>query len=169
MGAPIDGIVRILFAGIVGARVDGVDGKLNTGDGRVLPAQISMTPSTLRGMPSGMTLIAVPRNVSEGSSEPSELELQSLNADLIAQKAKLEEQNESLSMFDKMKDQFLASTTHELKTPLNGIIGLTDILIRQTQMRSGCAAQLLARCQAERRASFSAEPRAVCRSLRSTC
>jgi signal transduction histidine kinase len=76
-----------------------------------------------------MTLIAVPRNVSERSSEPSELELQSLNADLIAQKAKLEEQNESLSMFDKMKDQFLASTTHELKTPLNGIIGLTDILI----------------------------------------
>lgn len=36
---------------------------------------------------------------------------------------------ENLHKADKLKDEFLANTSHELKTPLNGIIGLTDSLI----------------------------------------
>jgi hypothetical protein len=48
-----------LLAGIVGARVDG---KLNTGDGRVLPAQFSLTPSAQRGIPSGVVRAALSRS-----------------------------------------------------------------------------------------------------------
>lgn len=42
----------------------------------------------------------------------------------------LKEKNKSLFKLDKLKDEFLANTTHELKTPLHGIIGLTDALLK---------------------------------------
>ena len=37
-------------------------------------------------------------------------------------------QNEELKQLDQLKDDFLANTTHELKTPLNGILGLGNAL-----------------------------------------
>ncbi len=41
----------------------------------------------------------------------------------------LEHQNEKLKNLDKLKDEFLSNTSHELKTPLHGIIGITESLI----------------------------------------
>lgn len=41
----------------------------------------------------------------------------------------LEQKNIALMRLDKLKDEFLANTSHELKTPLNGIIGLADSLL----------------------------------------
>ncbi len=40
----------------------------------------------------------------------------------------LEKAHSELLVVDKMKDDFLATTTHELRTPLHGIIGLTDTM-----------------------------------------
>jgi len=41
----------------------------------------------------------------------------------------LEQANEDLTRMDKLKDEFLANTSHELKTPVHGILGLTESLI----------------------------------------
>lgn len=45
---------------------------------------------------------------------------------------KAEDANERLKSLDKMKDEFLAVTSHELKTPLGGIMGLSESLINAT-------------------------------------
>jgi signal transduction histidine kinase len=41
---------------------------------------------------------------------------------------KLTEQNAKLRELDKMKDQFISSTTHELRTPLTSMVGYLEIL-----------------------------------------
>jgi len=41
----------------------------------------------------------------------------------------LEDKNVKLSRLDRMKDEFLADTSHELKTPLHGMIGIAESLL----------------------------------------
>ncbi len=47
--------------------------------------------------------------------------IQGINADILAEKKRVEEANKS-------KSDFLATISHEMRTPLNGIIGITDLL-----------------------------------------
>ncbi|MDH5630171.1 MAG: sensor histidine kinase [Gammaproteobacteria bacterium] len=48
-----------------------------------------------------------------------------------AQNIELESSNKALKELDILKDDFLARTSHELNTPLSGIIGLSQILLDQ--------------------------------------
>ena len=41
----------------------------------------------------------------------------------------VEDLSERLRLLDRLKDEFIANTSHELKTPINGIIGISDSLI----------------------------------------
>lgn len=45
------------------------------------------------------------------------------------------EKNETLSSLDRLKDEFLANTTHELKTPLHGMIGIADSLVEMEESK----------------------------------
>jgi two-component system sensor histidine kinase ChiS len=42
---------------------------------------------------------------------------------------RIEKQNVDLKALDKLKDDFLSNTSHELRTPINGIIGIADSMV----------------------------------------
>lgn len=44
--------------------------------------------------------------------------------------------NERLQQIDQLKDQFLANTTHELRTPLHGIVGIAESLFEEADEKS---------------------------------
>jgi len=52
-----------------------------------------------------------------------------LSEDVSRKSIQLEIQNSKLLQLDKLKDDFLANISHELKTPLHGIIGISDSII----------------------------------------
>jgi two-component system sensor histidine kinase ChiS len=57
------------------------------------------------------------------------LRVESLSKKLRTQSRELKEKNNRLLEYDEQKDEFLANTSHELKTPLQGMIGLADSVI----------------------------------------
>jgi signal transduction histidine kinase len=56
-------------------------------------------------------------------------ELEDTNRGVVALYAELDERAENLRQADEVKSQFLSHLSHEFRTPLNGIIGLTRLLL----------------------------------------
>jgi signal transduction histidine kinase len=63
------------------------------------------------------------------------LELEETNRGVVALYAELDERAEHLRTADTMKSRFLSYMSHEFRTPLNGIIGLTRLMLDRTSVR----------------------------------
>jgi len=67
--------------------------------------------------------------------DASEQHLRELSEKTIEHGQKISEKNEELTRLDQLKDEFLANTSHELNTPLFGMLGLTESLLNSANER----------------------------------
>jgi signal transduction histidine kinase len=67
----------------------------------------------------------------------SQDQLRRINASLDEQVNELAERNIALYEASRIKDEFLASVTHELRTPMNSVLGFAELLEEQVQKDEG--------------------------------
>ncbi|MBF0289042.1 MAG: pentapeptide repeat-containing protein [SAR324 cluster bacterium] len=77
----------------------------------------------------GLLFIATPLMIIFQRTMRTQNKMESYASQLKEQSNNLEVKNQELSRLDQLKDEFLANTTHELKTPLNGMIGITESML----------------------------------------
>lgn len=63
--------------------------------------------------------------------DPVTLEVLQANVQLLAANERLEHERQRLLDLDRMKTEFLARISHDLRTPLNSIIGFSDLIIAE--------------------------------------
>lgn len=67
----------------------------------------------------------------------SQRQLRTINTSLDEQVSSLAERNVALFEAARIKDEFLASVTHELRTPMNSVLGFAELLEEQVQKDEG--------------------------------
>jgi len=83
----------------------------------------------------GVRLVRRDRKLREANSALSDAnhELFGLNQTLQQKTTDLEDANQQIQQANQHKSEFLARMSHDLRTPMNAIIGYTRILLRRTQ------------------------------------
>ncbi|MCP4130398.1 MAG: AAA family ATPase [bacterium] len=96
-----------------------------------MPKSILCLPIVSRGKLSG--ILYLKNDLVTGAFTPDRLEIVQIIASQVAISINnarlyenLEQKNTRLIELDMMKDEFLANTSHELRTPIHGIIGIAD-------------------------------------------
>ncbi len=68
--------------------------------------------------------------------EAHEHELQEMNENLIVEHQKAEEAKEEAILANKAKSRFLANMSHEIRTPINAVLGMDEMILRETKDKS---------------------------------
>lgn len=96
--------------------------------------QAEVTPESLRRRVSSAVRLyraeQLARQTSRALVETSEL-LQRRNQELECQRQQIEVQNLQLIKAARLKSEFIATISHELRTPMNSIVGFSQVLMRQ--------------------------------------
>jgi PAS domain S-box-containing protein len=101
-------------------------------DGSEFPVEISLSPVHVGDE---IRVVAIIRNVTERNRIEEEMRSMQkrFNEMLTAKNAELEQRNREVERADRLKSEFLASMSHELRSPLHTIIGFSELLAEEIQ------------------------------------